>query len=197
MTTNQFFNEELYLAKNPKVASSVTSGKYASGYDEFIQVGQFVERNGVIFNGTNRNDTVQASGQKSSVIGVNVETAEVGNRLINAETSSLGVDEIDILLGSPGRNLFYLGDNAAEKPIVQSIQFQPNSYLLASASADGMVCLWNKGRKLTQFLDGADGGLSCLSWHPQGHQFAVGGNNGELIIWSKGMRGQGFGRDDF
>ena len=116
MTTNQFFNEELYLAQNPEVADSVTSGKYASGYDEFIEVGQFVERNGVIFNGTNGNDTVQASGQKSSVIGVNVETASVGNRLINAETSSLGVGEIDILLGSPGRNVFYLGDNAAEKP---------------------------------------------------------------------------------
>ena len=78
--------------------------------------------------------------------------------------------------------------------VVQSLQFQPNSYLLASAGADGRVCLWNKGRKLTQFLDGADGGLSCLSWHPQGYQFAVGGNLGELIIWSKGMRGQGFGR---
>ncbi len=116
MTTNQFFNEELYLAKNPEVADSVTSGKYASGYDEFIEVGQFVERNGVIFNGTNGNDTVQASGQKSSVIGVNIETASVRNRLINAETSSLGVGEIDILLGSPGRNVFYLGDNAAEKP---------------------------------------------------------------------------------
>ncbi len=116
MATNQFFNEELYLAKNPDVASAVTSGKYASGYDELIEVGQFVERNGIIFNGTNGNDTVQASGQKSSVIGVSVETAEVGNRLINTETSSLGVGEIDILLGSPGRNVFYLGDNAAEKP---------------------------------------------------------------------------------
>ena len=116
MATNQFFDEELYLANNPEVATSVKEGKYASGYDEFIQVGQFVERSGVIFNGTNGNDTVQASGQKSSVIGVNVETAEVGNRLINAETSSLGIGEVDTLLGSPGRNVFYLGDNAAENP---------------------------------------------------------------------------------
>ena len=116
MTTNQFFDEELYLANNPEVATSVREGKYASGYDEFTQVGQFVERSGVIFNGTNGNDTVQASGQKSSVIGVNVETVEVGNRLINAETSSLGIGEVDTLLGSPGRNVFYLGDNAAENP---------------------------------------------------------------------------------
>jgi hypothetical protein len=117
MTTNQFFNEELYLANNPDVAKAVTEGKYASGYDEFIEVGQFVERKGVILNGTNGDDTVQGSGQKSSVIGVKVDTAKVGNRLINAETSSLGVGEIDTLLGSPGRNLFYLGDNAAENPL--------------------------------------------------------------------------------
>ncbi len=116
MTTNQFFNEELYLANNPDVAKAVTEGKYASGYDEFIEVGQFVERNGVILNGTNGDDRVQGSGQKSSVIGVKVDTAKVGNRLINAETSSLGVGEIDTLLGSPGRNVFYLGDNAAENP---------------------------------------------------------------------------------
>jgi WD40 repeat protein len=78
--------------------------------------------------------------------------------------------------------------------IVQSIQFQPKSHLLASAAEDGCVCLWNKGKRLTQVLERANGGLSCLSWHPQGHKLAVGGNNGELIIWSKGMRGQGFGR---
>jgi WD40 repeat protein len=47
--------------------------------------------------------------------------------------------------------------------VVQSLQFQPNSYLLASAGADGRVCLWNKGRKLIQFLDGADG--DYLAYH--------------------------------
>ena len=40
----------------------------------------------------------------------------MGNRLINAETSSLGINQIDTLLGSPGRNVFYLGDNAVENP---------------------------------------------------------------------------------
>lgn len=116
MTTNPLFNEAIYLALNPEVAKAVAEGKYASGYDEFVQVGQFVERNGVILNGTNGNDTVQASGQKSSVIGVKVNTAQVGSRLINAETESLGVGEIDILTGSPGRNVFYLGDNSKENP---------------------------------------------------------------------------------
>ncbi|WP_313936275.1 WD40 repeat domain-containing protein [Anabaena azotica] len=78
--------------------------------------------------------------------------------------------------------------------IVESIQFQPKSHLLASAGGDGLVCLWNQGKRLTQILDGASGGFSCLSWHPQDNQLAAGGKNGELIIWSKAMRGKGFGR---
>jgi hypothetical protein len=112
----QLFNEAIYLAENPLVAKAIAEGKYASGYEEFMQVGQFVERRGVIFNGTSGNDTVLSSGQKSSVIGVAIESATVGNRLINAKVTSLGTGEIDILQGSPGRNIFYLGDNAAESP---------------------------------------------------------------------------------
>ncbi|BAY90425.1 MULTISPECIES: WD40 repeat domain-containing protein [unclassified Tolypothrix] len=77
---------------------------------------------------------------------------------------------------------------------VRSLQFQPKTHLLASASEDGCVCLSNRGKRLTQVLDGVANGFSCLSWHPQGHLLAAGGNNGELIIWSKGQRGQGFGK---
>lgn len=116
MTTNPLFNEAIYLAENPEVATSVTEGQYNSGSEEYIQVGQFQERNGVIFNGTSGNDEIQASGQKSSVIGVKVETAEIGRRLITTTTESLGTGEIDILEGSPGENTFYLGDNALENP---------------------------------------------------------------------------------
>lgn len=112
MTVNPLFNEAIYLAENPDVPKAVAEEKYASGYDEYLQSGQFLERKGVIFNGTTGNDTIQASGQTSSVIGVPVKTATVGSRLINAETESLGVGEIDILAGSPGRNIFYLGNNA-------------------------------------------------------------------------------------
>jgi hypothetical protein len=114
MATNPLLNEEIYLAKNPAVAKAVTDGKYPSGSEEFSQIGQFQERSGVIFEGTSGNDLVQASGQKSSVIGVKVESAEVGSRLINAKTGSLGVGEVDTLFGSPGRNVFYLGDNAKD-----------------------------------------------------------------------------------
>ncbi len=49
-------------------------------------------------------------------------------------------------------------------------------------------------KALSLKLEAAISGFSCLAWHPQGHQLAVGGQNGELGIWSQGWRAQGFGR---
>jgi WD40 repeat protein len=76
---------------------------------------------------------------------------------------------------------------------VQSIHFQPDALLLASAAADGCVCLWHKAKQLAQVLNGASNGFSCLAWHPKGQQLAAGGQNGELLIWFKLLRGHGFG----
>lgn len=76
---------------------------------------------------------------------------------------------------------------------VQAIAFQPGSLLLASAAEDGWVALWHRGTRLTQALTGAPNGFSCLAWHPQGHQLAAGGTNGELLVWSQSKRGLGFG----
>jgi WD40 repeat protein len=78
--------------------------------------------------------------------------------------------------------------------VVQAIAFQPNTPLLASASEDGRICLWQRAKHLTQILEGALNGFACLGWHPQGHQLAAGGNNGEVLIWSQDLRGQGFGK---
>lgn len=78
--------------------------------------------------------------------------------------------------------------------VVQAIAFQPETFLLASAADDGCVCLWHKAKQVAQVLKGAPDGFSCLAWHPQGHQLAAGGQNGELLIWSKSTRAQGFGR---
>ncbi|WP_293128246.1 WD40 repeat domain-containing protein [Microcoleus sp. bin38.metabat.b11b12b14.051] len=78
--------------------------------------------------------------------------------------------------------------------VVSAIAFQPNTFLLASAAADGQVCLWYKAEQLQQILEGAEGGFSCLAWHPDGEFLAAGGNGGELLVWSKSMRGKGFGR---
>jgi hypothetical protein len=159
MTTNSLFNEVIYLAENSEVAKAVTEGKYASGYEEYIQVGQFQERNGVIFNGTNGNDEIQASGQKSSVIGVNVKTAEIGRRLITTETESLGVGEIDILGGSPGRNIFYLGDNAKENPSDFYLGNGDNDYALIRhfdpTSEDAIYLAGNPEDYNLEIIDGS------------------------------------------
>ena len=78
--------------------------------------------------------------------------------------------------------------------VVQAIAFQPGSLLLASAAEDGWVALWHRGNRLIQALTGASNGFSCLTWHPQGHQLAAGGLDGELLLWSQASRGQGFGK---
>lgn len=78
--------------------------------------------------------------------------------------------------------------------VVQAIAFQPHSFLLASASVDGSICLWHQAKRLAQVLTGAKAGFSCLAWHPQWQQLAAGGDNDELLTWSKATRGQGFGR---
>lgn len=72
--------------------------------------------------------------------------------------------------------------------IIQAIAFQPQSLLLASAAEDGLICLWHQAKKITQILEGAPQGFSCLAWHPQGQQLAAGGKNGELHIWQRSRR---------
>lgn len=77
--------------------------------------------------------------------------------------------------------------------IIQDIAFQPKSLLLASASNDGWICLWQKAKQIAQIMNGATQGFSCLAWHPGGHQLAAGGQNGEVLVWSESKRGKGFG----
>lgn len=78
--------------------------------------------------------------------------------------------------------------------VINAIAFAPKSFLLASAAADGWLCLWNKAKEVSQILTGVSGGFSSLAWHPEGKLLAAGGDQGELVVWSKVLRGQGFGR---
>lgn len=75
----------------------------------------------------------------------------------------------DEALGWEGRVL------AGHEGTVQSLHFQPDTLLLASAAADGWVCLWHKAQRLAQVLNGAPNGFACLAWHPEGNQLAARG----------------------
>jgi WD40 repeat protein len=78
--------------------------------------------------------------------------------------------------------------------IINAIAFAPNSFLLASAAADGWLCLWKNATEILQILTGVQAGFSSLAWHPQSKFLAAGGEQGELLIWSKATKGQGFGK---
>lgn len=77
---------------------------------------------------------------------------------------------------------------------VSDLGFQPGTFLLASASEDGRLCLWHSAKRLVKILEGQSEGFSCLAWQPQGQLLAAGKQNGELLVWSKSTQGQGFGR---
>lgn len=106
----------------------------------------------------------------------------------SAESIVIWEKHKDEAIGWEGR---VLGNHEAT---VQAIRFQPGSTLLASASDDGWVALWHKAKRLTQTLNGAPAGFTCLSWHPHGQFLAAGGRQGEVLLWEQGTRGKGFGR---
>jgi WD40 repeat protein len=77
--------------------------------------------------------------------------------------------------------------------MVRAIAFQPQSLLLASAAEDGWLCLWHKASRLTQILEGAPAGFSCLAWNPSAGAIAAGGSRGEVLVWTETTKGKGFG----
>lgn len=71
--------------------------------------------------------------------------------------------------------------------IIQAISFAPQSLILASAGADGWLCLWDENQEVSQILTDTEAGFSTLSWHSQGQLLAAGSEQGELIIWSTSL----------
>jgi WD40 repeat protein len=68
--------------------------------------------------------------------------------------------------------------------IINAIAYKPQTSILASAGADGWLCLWNDDDQVSQVITGVSGGFSTLAWHPQAKYLAAGGEQGELLIWS-------------
>ncbi|MEX1317271.1 MAG: WD40 repeat domain-containing protein [Synechococcaceae cyanobacterium] len=66
---------------------------------------------------------------------------------------------------------------------VNALAFAPGSTLLASASGDGMVALWDGSGRLLQPLKGDGQGFNTLSWRPDGMHLVVGGDQGRWWLW--------------
>ncbi|OBQ29633.1 MAG: hypothetical protein AN483_09825 [Aphanizomenon flos-aquae MDT14a] len=71
--------------------------------------------------------------------------------------------------------------------IIQAISYAPQSLILASAGADGWLCLWDENQEVSQILTDTEAGFSTLSWHSQGQLLATGSEQGELIIWTSSL----------
>lgn len=75
---------------------------------------------------------------------------------------------------------------------VSAIAFQPRTQLLASASEDGSICLWQDALEVMQLLDGAEAGFSALAWNPHGTALAALGDTGDWLIWRQRRPKTGF-----
>jgi hypothetical protein len=111
------FDEELYLFTNPDVKALIQQGKYQSGLDHYIQVGQTAKKpNGEdyesFFTGTDGNDTVQAfgKGKHTHLAGVAFEIVPKKDDPLPLRPKNLGKGEVDVLVGTKdGGNEFLLG----------------------------------------------------------------------------------------
>ena len=66
---------------------------------------------------------------------------------------------------------------------VNALAFMPGSNVLASASSDGTVALWDGRGQLLQPLEGAGPGFNVLTWRPDGRHLAAGDTQGRWWLW--------------
>ena len=66
---------------------------------------------------------------------------------------------------------------------VNALAFMPGSNVLASASSDGTVALWDGRGQLLQPLEGAGPGFNVLTWRPDGQHLAAGDAQGRWWLW--------------
>ncbi len=100
-----FFEAE-YLRENPDIVPSVNSGVLRTGREHYFNFGKNEPSRSATFVGTRSNDILTGVGVgNTELIGVEVGIDASRNR----QYESFGTNEFDVLIGSPGADIFVLG----------------------------------------------------------------------------------------
>ena len=100
-----FFEPE-YLRENPDIVPSVNSGVLRTGREHYFNFGKNEPNRKATFVGSRSNDILTGVGVGTTeLIGVEVGIDPRGNR----QYESFGTNEFDVLIGSPGADIFVLG----------------------------------------------------------------------------------------
>jgi len=113
-----FFESE-YLRENPDIVPSVNSGTLRTGREHYFNFGKNEPSRSATFVGTRSNDILTGIGVGTTeLVGVEVGIDPSRNR----QYESFGTNEFDVLIGSPGADIFVLGvpataGNTAPRPL--------------------------------------------------------------------------------
>ncbi|MCT7959332.1 hypothetical protein NG791_01330 [Laspinema sp. D1] len=197
------FNESAYLAINADVRTAVESGVLSSGLAHYQSFGQFEANRAGVFSGTRGSDTINAFGQATGIIGVglsNITPLGIGG--LDGNPTSLGVGEIDTLIGGPGVDIFnlgfgitplkptpqklYIGQGNLDYALIKNFQLEQDLILLAGEpreyrfdAANGNFLISTAGGDVVGIVEGVSN-LQIRNIFNDG-TFLLSGGEGSLI----------------